>query len=107
MRRIAEEIAIHCLDLMYFHFNQPLAPQSLRRFVVGMQREDRAFVLAAHNLLTLEDDIVALLASDAFALPSRAASAFYLDHHRRYRALLPKLLDLAEDPSPRTDGAPP
>lgn len=114
VRRIAEEIAIHCLDLMYFHFNQPLAPQSLRRFVGGMQREDRAFVLAAHNLLTLEDDIVALLASDAFALPSRAASAFYLDHHRRYRALLPELLDLAEDPampspppSPRTGGTPP
>lgn len=96
VRRIAEEIAIHCLDLMYFHFHQPLAPQSLRLYARRLQPEDRAFLLEAQNLLTLEDDIALLLAGDAFGMPSKAAYGFYRNHHRRYREILPKLLGLPE-----------
>ncbi len=95
VRRIAAEITVHCLDLMYFHFNQPLAAQSIGRMAARMQPADRVFVLEAQNLLELEDDVAGLLAGDAFALPSRAAFAFYRDHHRRFRAVLPGLLGLA------------
>lgn len=100
VRRIAAEIAIHCLDLMYFHFNQPLAAQSLARLASRLQPEDRAFVLQAQNLLGLEDDIGRILAGDAFALPHRTAFAFYRDHHRRFRAALPRLLGLPKKALP-------
>lgn len=92
VRRIAEEIAAHSLDLMYFHFHQPLAPQSLRLYARGLQPEDRAFLVEAQNLLTLEKEISALLGSDAFAMPTKTAFAFYRSHHRRFRAILPELL---------------
>ena len=100
VRRIAEEIAIHCLDLMYFHFRQPLAPQSLRLYARRLQLEDRRFVLEAQNLLTREDDIALLVAGDAFGMPSKAAIAFYRNHHRRYREILPKLIGLAGERPP-------
>jgi hypothetical protein len=83
---------------MYFHFRQPLAPQSLRLYARRLQREDRRFVLEAQNLLTREEDITLLVAGDAFAMPSKAALAFYRNHHRRYREALPELLGLADEP---------
>jgi len=108
VRRIAEEIAIHCLDLMYVHFRQPLAPRSLRLYAARLQPEDRAFVLEAQNLLTLEDDIGLLLAGDAFGMPPRRAFAFYRAHHRRYRAILPSLLGIdAAETLPESAAAPP
>jgi hypothetical protein len=103
VRRIAAEITIHCLDLMYFHFNQPLAAQSIGRFSARMQPEDRAFVLEAQNLLDLEEDVGRILGGEAFALPSQAAFAFYRDHHRRFREVLPKLLGLTTRSDDSTD----
>ena len=106
VRRIAEEMAVHALDLMYFHFNQPLAPQSLRLYARGLQPEDRAFVLAAQNLLTERGAIAALLGGDAFGPSSKRAFAFYRNHARRYREILPKLLGLPEPKQPAAAVAP-
>lgn len=97
VRRLTEEITIRCLDLMYFHFYQPLAAQTLRRYAERMSAEDRRFVLRAQNLLEHEDYVCRLFIGGVFGNRFKSALAFYLSWHDTYRRALPGLLGLKDD----------
>jgi hypothetical protein len=96
VRRLAEEISIHCLDLMYFHFYQPLAAQTLRRCAERMSKDERRFLLAAQDLLQHEDYICQLFLNGVFGRRFSPALAFYLSWHETYRRALPRLLGVAD-----------
>jgi hypothetical protein len=96
VRRLTEEIAIHCLDLMYFHFYQPLAAQTLRRYAERMSAHDRRFVLQAQNLLQHGDYVCRLFIDGVFGNRFQSALAFYLSWHETYRRALPGLLGIGE-----------
>jgi hypothetical protein len=97
VRRLTDEITIHCLDLMYFHFYQPLAAQTLRRYAERMSAGDRRFVLEAQSLLQHGDYACRLFIGGVFGNNFKAALAFYLSWHETYRRALPGLLDIADD----------
>jgi hypothetical protein len=96
VRRLTEEIAVHCLDLMYFHFYQPLAAQTLRRCAERMPTDERRFVLEAQNLLRYEEYICQLFLNGVFGRRFSPALAFYLSWHDNYRRALPGLLGVED-----------
>jgi hypothetical protein len=96
VRRLTEEIAIHCLDLMYFHFYQPLAAQTLRRYAERMSTDDRRFVLQAQNLLQHGDYVCRLFINGVFGGHFKSALAFFLSWHETYRRALPGLLGIED-----------
>ena len=97
VRQLTEEITIHCLDLMYFHFYQPLAAQTLRRCAERMSKDERRFLLAAQTILKHEEYVCQLFLNGMFGRRFSPALAFYLSWHDTYRRALPRLLGLEND----------
>ena len=92
--QVAEEITVHCLDILYFHFYQPLAAQTLLKFAKKLQPEEKIFLLRSQNFLTLEDYVTQLFVDGLFGDQYQAALNFYLGQHQAYRKVLPRLLNM-------------
>ncbi len=104
-KQLAEAMAVHCLDLLYFHFYQPLAAQTLQKIAKKMQPEEKTLLLRCQNLLELDSFVTQLFLDGLFGTQFRSALAFYLYQHRKYRKVLPKLLNVTESGSDVYDPA--
>lgn len=93
-KRLTEEMTVHCLDLLYFHFYQPLAAQTLQKVAKKLQPEEKTFILRCQNLLELDSYVTQLFLDGLFGPQFRSALAFYLGQHKKYRKVLPKLLSM-------------
>jgi len=91
-RQLAEEITIHCLDLMYFHFYQPLSAQTFIRLSRHMAREEREFILLAQTLVGEEEYVTRLFVDGIFGPNFAPALAFYLGHFHTYGEFIRKTI---------------
>ncbi|MBE0531416.1 MAG: hypothetical protein IH626_11345 [Rhodospirillales bacterium] len=90
VRQLAEEITIHCLDLMYFHFYQPLSAQTFMRLSKHMSRDEREFILLAQKLVGQEEYVTRLFVDGIFGANFGPALAFYLGQFRTYADFIRK-----------------
>ncbi len=90
VRQLAEEITIHCLDLMYFHFYQPLSAQTFIRLARHMTRDEREFIVGAQRLVGQEEYVTRLFVDGIFGANFGPALAFYLGQFRTYANFIRK-----------------
>lgn len=97
IRQLAEEIAIHCLDLMYFHFYQPLSAQTFIQLSKHMTSDDREFILLAQKLVGQEEYVTRLFVDGIFGVNFGPALAFYLGQFRTYADFIRKTAGCGDD----------
>lgn len=92
VRHLAEEITIHCLDLMYFHFYQPLSAQTFIRLSKHMTRDEKEFIHLAQKLVGHEEYVTRLFVDGIFGANFGPALAFYLGQYRTYADFIRKMV---------------
>ena len=99
VRQLAEEITVHCLDLMYFHFYQPLSAQTFLGLSKQKVREEKELVLLAQTLVAQEEYVTRLFVDGVFGPNFGPALAFYLGHFRKYGDFVRKAVAAGNDDS--------
>ncbi|MDR1856229.1 MAG: hypothetical protein LBR22_03605 [Desulfovibrio sp.] len=99
--RLEVGIVANALDMMYFHYYQPQAQQTLLRMIAGMTPEECVLLARSQFVLSREKEISVMLLNGLVGENFAQTLSFYLSRHREYLEIVLQRLCMTD--GSRTD----